>query len=77
MCAVVSVLWICYPRWRVLYAVAVAVVVVGLIGADYHFLSDIIAGGFIGTTTGWFAVLLAGEDALATPALKRPVGFLH
>ena len=35
-----------------------AVVGIGLIGADYHFLSDIIAGGFLGWLTGWTAVQL-------------------
>jgi membrane-associated phospholipid phosphatase len=78
VCAVVSVLWICYPRFRVLYVAAVGAVVIGLIGADFHFLSDIIAGGFIGTTTGWFAVLLQGAESVkgAAPA-GRPIGFLH
>src|SRR5215475_4200113 len=47
-CAVMAVLWFCYPRFRVVYAVVIAAVVIGLIGADYHFLGDIIAGGFLG-----------------------------
>jgi membrane-associated phospholipid phosphatase len=58
VCAVMAVLWICYPRWRPLYALVVAAVVVGLIGADFHFLSDIVAGAFIGASTGWIAVLM-------------------
>jgi membrane-associated phospholipid phosphatase len=37
------------------------------VGANYHFLSDIIAGGFIGWTTGWIAVLL--WDAGGLPRL--------
>ncbi len=57
-CAVLSVLWICYPRLRVLYALVGLAVVVGLIGADFHFLSDVIAGGFVGTSTGWMTVVL-------------------
>src|SRR3974390_42451 len=44
ICAVVSVLWIYYPKFRALYALVVAAVAIGLLGADYHFLSDIIAG---------------------------------
>jgi len=76
-CAVASVLWICYPRLRALYVAIIGAVVVGLIGADYHFLSDIIAGGFIGTTTGWFAVLLQGEKAPEPLPTTRPIGFLH
>jgi membrane-associated phospholipid phosphatase len=54
-CAVISVLWIAYPRWRALYALIVTAVAVGLIGANYHFLSDVIAGGFVGASTGWMA----------------------
>jgi membrane-associated phospholipid phosphatase len=65
ICAVASVLWICYPRLRILCAAALAAVVIGLIGADYHFLSDIIAGAFIGTSTGWFAVILRGNEKAA------------
>lgn len=57
-CAVISVLWIYYRRFRPLYALCVAAVVVGLIGANYHFLSDVIAGGFIGVSTGWIAVAI-------------------
>jgi membrane-associated phospholipid phosphatase len=55
ICAVMSVLWIYYRRFRLLYALFVAAVVVGLIGADHHFLSDVIVGGFIGVSTGWIA----------------------
>jgi membrane-associated phospholipid phosphatase len=57
-CAVISVLWMLYPKLRPLCALAVMAVAVGLIGANYHFLSDVIAGGFIGTSTGWMTVAL-------------------
>jgi membrane-associated phospholipid phosphatase len=53
-----SVLWICYPRFRLLYAVAIATVAVGLVGADFHFLGDVIAGGFVGVSTGWLTLVL-------------------
>jgi membrane-associated phospholipid phosphatase len=76
-CAVASVLWICYPRLRALYGSVVGAVAIGLIGADYHFLSDIIAGGFVGTTTGWFAVLLRGADVTKPSTAARPIGFLN
>jgi membrane-associated phospholipid phosphatase len=58
VCAAMTVLWLCYPRWRPLYALVVAAVVVGLIGANFHFLGDIAAGGFIGASAGWIAVLM-------------------
>lgn len=66
VCAVASVLWICYPRYRVLYAAVVIAVGVGLVGANFHFLSDIIAGAFLGISAGWLAVALwdRGEHQL-------------
>jgi membrane-associated phospholipid phosphatase len=57
-CAVITVLWIYYPRWRPLYALAVFAVGVGLIGANYHFLGDVIAGGFVGISSGWMLTSL-------------------
>jgi membrane-associated phospholipid phosphatase len=57
-CAVLSVLWITYPKLRPFYAAVVLAVAVGLIGANYHFLSDVIAGGFVGTSTGWMTVAI-------------------
>jgi membrane-associated phospholipid phosphatase len=57
-CGVISVLWILYPKFRALYAAVVLAVAIGLIGADYHFLSDVIAGGFVGTSVGWMTVVL-------------------
>jgi membrane-associated phospholipid phosphatase len=57
-CALISVLWMLYPYWRPFYAAIVLAVAVGLIGANYHFLSDVIAGGFLGTSTGWMTVAI-------------------
>jgi membrane-associated phospholipid phosphatase len=36
----------------------VAAVAIGLIGANYHFLSDVTAGGFVGVSSGWMLTLL-------------------
>jgi membrane-associated phospholipid phosphatase len=58
VCSAMAVLWLCYRRWRALYAIVVGLVVVGLIGSDFHFLGDIVAGGFVGASTGWLAVLM-------------------
>jgi membrane-associated phospholipid phosphatase len=57
-CAVISVLWIKFPKLRPVYALVVLAVAVGLIGANYHFLSDVIAGGFVGSSTGWMTAAL-------------------
>jgi len=58
ICAVISVLWICYPRYRVLYGICMAAVALGLVGADFHFLGDVIAGAFLGVSIGWLTVVL-------------------
>lgn len=57
-CAVVSVLWIYYPRMRALYIVGALAVAIALIVSDYHFLSDIIAGSFVGLSSGWIMMAL-------------------
>ena len=57
-CALLSVLWIRYPRLKPLYVLAALAVAVGLVGANFHFLSDVIAGAFVGASTGWMTVML-------------------
>jgi membrane-associated phospholipid phosphatase len=57
-CAVISVLWIYYPVARTLYVFAGLGVAIGLIGANYHFLSDVIAGAFVGISSGWMMTSL-------------------
>jgi len=58
ICAAMTVLWLCYPRFRAVYAIAMAAVAVGLVGADFHFIGDVIAGGFLGVSVGWFTVVI-------------------
>lgn len=67
-CAAISALWICYPRLKPYYALIVLAVAVGLIGADFHFLSDVIAGFFVGVSTGWMAVALLDRVAPERPS---------
>jgi membrane-associated phospholipid phosphatase len=58
VCAVMSVLWMCYPKYRVIYGLCIAAVALGLVAADFHFLGDVIAGAFLGVSTGWLTVVL-------------------
>lgn len=51
-CAAISVLWFWFPRWRWLYVIAGLAVEAGLVIGNYHFLSDVIAGAFVGLSTG-------------------------
>ncbi|PPQ39972.1 phosphatase PAP2 family protein [Rhodoblastus acidophilus] len=54
-----AALWALAPRLRALCVVIVLVVAAGLIGADEHWLSDVIAGGLVGWLIG---ALLARVD---------------
>lgn len=57
-CSLLSVLWIAYPKFWPLYLLVYLAVVIGLLGADFHWLSDIIAGTFLGISYGWMTVAL-------------------
>ena len=59
MCSVMTVLWWSYPSLRPIYVASVVAVVIGLIGANYHFLSDIISGIFVGIFTGYITVKMS------------------
>jgi membrane-associated phospholipid phosphatase len=58
ICTVMTVLWLCYPRFRPIYALSMVAVAISLVGANFHFLSDVIAGGFLGVSVGWFGVAM-------------------
>ncbi len=58
ICAAVAVAWFWYPRWRLLYAVPVVVVSAALLLSDFHFLSDVIAGIYLGFSIGWIAAVV-------------------
>jgi membrane-associated phospholipid phosphatase len=75
ICAVMSVLWICYPRYRVLYGICIGAVAIGLVGADFHFLGDVFAGAFLGLSTGWLTVVLweRGQHHLRPTTAVPPV----
>ncbi len=47
-----AVLWQVWPQLRMLWAALVAIVAAGLILGNYHFVSDIIAGLFVGAGIG-------------------------
>ena len=58
ICAVASVLWVYYPRLRSVYSIVTLAALVGLVGANFHFLSDAIAGAFVGASAGLMATNL-------------------
>lgn len=62
--AILSVLWLLFPKMRSICAICIVAVDCGLVALNLHFLSDVIAGSYIGFSVGLFSV-----------ALSRAIGF--
>jgi membrane-associated phospholipid phosphatase len=60
-----AALWNAAPRLWPLWIILPLLVALGLLGADYHFLGDIIAGAYLGTAcgVGMNAVIKVGRPA--------------
>jgi membrane-associated phospholipid phosphatase len=56
--AVLSVIWILFPNLRVFCTIALIAVDIGLVALNLHFLSDVVAGSFVGISTALFSVAL-------------------
>jgi membrane-associated phospholipid phosphatase len=56
--AIASVLWIVMPRLRAIGAVMVVLLCIAVVITNYHWLADVIAGVFLGTSIGWMTVRL-------------------
>lgn len=59
---VMTIVWLVYPKWRMVSVLCCLMVVAGLLGMNYHFVSDIIAGSFLGAIIGTYAVRLGLRD---------------
>ena len=75
-CAIMAVLWVSYPRWRWLYVLLAALVCVALVGMNYHFVSDVIAGAIVGSITGVCTARLfrLGNPVSPLPQAARGAG---
>jgi membrane-associated phospholipid phosphatase len=56
--AIMSVLWIKTPGWRFAGTFAVATLSAAVVICNYHWVSDVFAGAFLGVTIGWMTVRL-------------------
>jgi membrane-associated phospholipid phosphatase len=68
-------LWMTYPRFRLLYAGAAAAIAIGLLAGDFHFLSDVLGGGFLGVSVSLliFAAWDFGKRRFRSAAVERSV----
>lgn len=66
--SIVSILWVYYRRWRWIYVAFLSLLASALMIGEWHFLSDIIAGGFIGTVAG--VLMMQLWVTIGGPALR-------
>jgi membrane-associated phospholipid phosphatase len=55
---IATILWLVWPERRIVWGALVAIVAVGLVSANYHFVSDIIGGLYLGVGIGLATVRL-------------------
>jgi membrane-associated phospholipid phosphatase len=68
--SMMSVLWMLLPRLRAVWASGICAAGLGLILLNLHFVSDVIAGTFIGISTGLFTVTLFGPHGQSPRQLR-------
>jgi membrane-associated phospholipid phosphatase len=62
--APLCVFWALAPRYRVYWGGVIGLVMVGLVGADYHFIGDVLGGLLTGMACAWGSlVLMPPRDA--------------
>ena len=59
--ALAAVFWQRAGRWRWLWAALVVLVAAGLLGADYHFVGDMVAGAYLGAASAAGALAIANR----------------
>jgi membrane-associated phospholipid phosphatase len=62
--AFATVWWIAMPRGRWLWIAVCAPMLASLVAMNYHFVGDVVAGGFLGGIVGAYGARLASLDAL-------------
>ena len=68
--AVLTVAWILYPSLRVLCGIGIITADIVLVVLNLHFLSDVVAGSFVGGSIGLFTVALWRASELGMQVVK-------
>lgn len=74
--AVMSVLWIVFPKPRPLYAICIGVTDIGLVLMNLHFISDVVFGTFVGFSVGLFTVALCPTSLAGVCLRETPIAML-
>ena len=62
--AIVATIWLIAPRLRLTCALLAGLVCAAVIVTNQHWVSDVIAGAFLGASIGWMTVALLGSPVL-------------
>lgn len=70
--AIGTIIWLAFPKWRLISILIVILEVAGLIAMNFHFVSDMIGGAFIGWVVALFTChyFLTPSKALDTKRKK-------
>jgi membrane-associated phospholipid phosphatase len=71
--AVLSVAWILFPNLRVICGMGVVAVDIALVALNLHFLSDVVAGSFVGGSVGLFTVAVCRASQLGMRLVKTDI----
>ena len=71
--AVLSVAGMLFPSLRAACAIGVVLADAGLVALNLHFLSDVVAGSFLGFSAGLFTVALWPASELGMQSIKNGV----
>lgn len=63
MTAPFAVLWQRLPRFRLIWILPTALIMTGLITSDFHWVSDCIAGAWLGAACAWVVLLFVREPS--------------
>lgn len=61
--AFATALWLSFPKLRWLAVLIPTVVIIGLLGKNYHFVSDIIGGSFLGGLIAFYAIKISAAKS--------------